>query len=436
MSANDNPAQGGAASVATALELLSPPVPALTPRSGSRLAGKRAAMVVFSRYPDDPRPRRAAEALLKEGMRVDLICEGEEKSPKREMMDRLEIIRIPIHHHRGGALSYAYQYSAFIMISAAILAWRSLRRRYDLVYVHNMPDILVVSALLPKLFGAKVILDQHDPMPELMMTIFNMDERSFGVRVIRSLEKWSIARANLVITVNVACKRIFSSRSCSSDKIGVVMNSPDEEIFPFQTRPLRASLDQAPNRRFVIMYHGSLVERNGLDLAVDALALVQDAIPGAELRIYGHQTPFLERVMEQVRSKGRESNVKYLGPRNLEQLVREIEDCDVGVIPNHRNAFTEINTPTRIFEYLAMGKPVIAPSTPGILDYFTEDSLLLFEPGNSADIARQIEYAAHNYQDAVRIAERAQQVYLEHTWKQERGTLVELVSELLSKREA
>lgn len=393
-------------------------------------------MVVFSHYPADPRPRRAAEALLKEGMHVDLICEGEEKSPKREIIDRLEIKRIPVHHHRGGALSYAYQYSAFILISAAILAWRSFRRRYDLVYVHNMPDILVVSALLPKLFGAKVILDQHDPMPELMMTIFNMDERSFGVRVIRSLEKWSIARANLVITVNVACKRIFSSRSCAADKIGVVMNSPDEEIFPFQAQRLRRSLDQAPNRRFVIMYHGSLVERNGLDLAVDALALVQDAIPCAELRIYGRPTPFLDRVMEQARNKGCESKVKYLGSKNLEQLVQEIEDCDVGVIPNHRNAFTEINTPTRIFEYLAMGKPVIAPSTPGILDYFTADSLLLFEPGNSADIARQMEYAAHKYQDAVRIAERAQQVYLQHTWKQERGTLVELVSGLLSKREA
>lgn len=434
MSANDSPAKGDAASVATSLELLSPPVPNATPRSGSRLAGKRAAMVVFSHYPADPRPRRAAEALLKEGMRIDLICEGEEKSPKREIMDGLEIIRIPIHHHRGGALSYAYQYSAFILISAAILAWRSLRRSYDLVYVHNMPDVLVVSAMLPKLFGAKVILDQHDPMPELMITIFNMDEKSFGVRVIRSLEKWSLTRADLVITVNVACKRIFSSRSCSSDKIGVVMNSPDEEIFPFQTRPSREFLD--PNRPFVIMYHGSLVERNGLDLAVDALASVQDAIPCAELRIYGCPTPFLERVMEEVRNKGYESKVKFLGPRNLEKLVREIEDCDVGVIPNHRNAFTEINTPTRIFEYLALGKPVIAPSTPGILDYFTADSLLLFEPGNSADIARQIEYAAHNYQDAVRIAERAQQVYLQHTWKQERETLVELVSELLSKREA
>jgi glycosyltransferase involved in cell wall biosynthesis len=184
------------------------------------------------------------------------------------------------------------------------------------------------------------------------------------------------------------------------------------------------------------MYHGSLVERNGVDLAVDALSLVRNAIPDVELRIYGRKTPFLEQVMERVRSKKLESSVQYLGPKSLEQLVREIEDCDVGVIPNHRNAFTDINTPTRIFEYLAMGKPVIAPSTMGILDYFTEDSLLLFEPGNSADIARQIEYAAHNYQDAIRVAERGQKIYLQHTWKQERGTLVELVSGLLSKGEA
>ena len=72
------------------------------------------------------------------------------------------------------------------LYSAAILAWRSLRGRYDLVYVHNMPDILVMSAMVPRLLGAKVILDQHDPMPELMTTIFNMAEKSVGVRVIRS----------------------------------------------------------------------------------------------------------------------------------------------------------------------------------------------------------------------------------------------------------
>jgi glycosyltransferase involved in cell wall biosynthesis len=385
-------------------------------------------MVVFSPYPADPRPRRAAETLLKEGMNVELICEGEEKSPKREMLDRMEIIRVSVKHHRGGVLSYAYQYSAFILISAVILAWRSLRRRYDLVYVHNMPDILVVSALLPKLLGAKVILDQHDPMPELMKTIFSLDD-SLKVWVIRRLEKWSIARADLVITVNVACKRIFAARSCSPEKIGIVMNSPDGEIFPYRAaRSYRAGTCSQP---FVIMYHGSLVERNGLDLAVDALAQVQKTIPGAELRVYGQSTPYLEQVMEKARSLGLENRVRYLGSKNLEELVHEIEECDVGVIPNHRNAFTDINTPTRIFEYLALGKPVIAPRTPGIQDYFGPESLFFFESGNSKELAQQITYVSAHRNQAIEIAERGQQVYLAHTWSQERQTLVNLVSGLL-----
>ncbi len=133
-----------------------------------------------------------------------------------------------------------------------------------------MPDILVLSAIVPRILGAKVILDLHDPMPELMTTIFNLDKDSLSVRLIRRLERWSIARADLVLTVNIACKRIFASRSCDPEKIGVVMNSPDEQIFPFRVPRSSPPESGAPNRRFVIMYHGSLVERNGLDLAVDA----------------------------------------------------------------------------------------------------------------------------------------------------------------------
>jgi glycosyltransferase involved in cell wall biosynthesis len=402
-----------------------------TVTSGSRLVGKRTGMVVFSSYPADPRPRRAAEALLKEGMCVDLICEGDDKSSKRKVQSEFEVIRIPIRHRRGGALSYAYQYCAFILASAAVLAWRSFPRRYDLVYVHNMPDILVFSALLPKLFGAKVILDQHDPMPELMRTIFKLSENSFGVRMIRSLEKWSMARADLVITVNIACKRMFSARSCDAEKIGVVMNSPDGEIFPY--RAPRSYPARASGQPIVTMYHGSLVERNGLGLAVDALARLSKTIPTAELRVYGRSTPYLEQIMEKVRSLGLESRVRYLGEKRLEDLVREIEDCDVGIIPNQRNTFTDINTPTRIFEYLALGKPVIAPRTPGILDYFDPDSLLFFESGDAEELAGKMEYAATHPMETIAIAERGQQVYLAHTWQQERETLVSLVDGLIYK---
>jgi glycosyltransferase involved in cell wall biosynthesis len=292
-----------------------------------------------------------------------------------------------------------------------------------------MPDILVLSALLPKWFGAKVILDQHDPMPELMRTIFNLHETSFRVRMMRHLERWSIARADLVITVNMACKRIFAERSCRTEKIRVVMNSPDGEIFRY--RGARSYPARAPRQPFVIMYHGSLVERNGLDLAVDAMAQLCKKVPMAELRVYGRSTPYLEQVMKKAGSLGLENNVRYLGAKKLEELVREIEVCDLGIIPNKRNTFTEINTPTRIFEYLALGKPVIAPRTLGIQDYFRPESLLFFEPGDAGDLAEKMEYVALHGTEATAIAERGQQAYLAHTWQRERETLVNLVAELI-----
>jgi glycosyltransferase involved in cell wall biosynthesis len=165
---------------------------------------------------------------------------------------------------------------------------------------------------------------------------------------------------------------------------------------------------------------------------VDAFAQVRKAIPSAELRIFGTPSPFLERVMETARNMGLQDAVHYLGRKQLEELIPEIDNCDLGIIPNHRNAFTEINTPTRVFEYLAMGKPVIAPSTQGIRDYFSKESLLFFEPGSSNDLARQIEYVFFHPREVLAIVERGQKVYLEHTWDFERQTLLGGVHKILN----
>lgn len=400
-----------------------------------RLHGKRVAMVMFSYHPADPRPRRAAEALVSQGMTVDMICLREDKEPKREVLNGVDVRRVPITRHRGGIFGYVFQYSAFLLMASVIIAMRSLIWRYELVYVHNMPDVLVLSGLIPKLFGAKVVLDHHDPMPELMMTIFGVPSEAKSVRLLKLLEKWSMKIADSVVTVNRACAKIFASRSCPAQKIRVVMNSPDEEIFRF--RPARAqAAAPAGSKPFVIMYHGSLVERNGPDLAVEAFARVRRSIPSAELRIYGSRNAFLERVMDSVRKQGLEGAVRYLGPRPLEQIVEAIEQCDVGIIPNQRSIFTELNTPTRIFEYLALGKPVITPRAPGICDYFDDESLLFFELGNAEDLARKIEYVFEHPAEVAAITRRGQEVYHAHTWRQERSRLTGLVAELLCDGEA
>jgi glycosyltransferase involved in cell wall biosynthesis len=397
-----------------------------------KLFGKRVGMVTFSCYPSDPRPRRALNALRDQGMSVDLICLSHEGGASRESTAGLDVLRVPIQHKRGGIFSYVWNYWAFIFRCTVILAARSVHRRYDLIYVHNMPDFLVACGIFPKLLGARVILDQHDPMPELMKTIFSLRDESVSVRLMKWLEKWSIARANAVVTVNIACKRIFASRSCRPEKVTVVMNAPDGELFPFRAAEDSRRRDSGTDRRFVIMYHGSLVKRNGLDLAVEALALVRRRIPTAELQIYGNSTSFLEQVMEQVRSLGLEHAVRYLGPRRLEDLADAIDGCDVGVIPNHRIAFTDINTPTRIFEYLAGGKPVIAPRTAGIEDYFDPDSLVFFDCGDVAELALKIEHVFARSAEALETTRRGQEIYLAHTWNEERRGLMNLVSDLLA----
>ena len=275
------------------------------------------------------------------------------------------------------------------------------------------------------------MLDLHDPMPELMTTIFGFQPHTFPVRLLKWVERWSLALADSVVTVNRACERLFTSRSCRSSKMNVVMNSPDEEIFQFRSACSSANETHGPDKPFVIMYHGSVVERNGLDLAIDALARVRRSIPNAQLRIYGAQTPFLERVMNSARQMGLQQAVKYCGPKSVEQLVPAIEECDVGIIPNRQSVFTGLNTPTRIFEYLSLGKPVIAPRAPGICDYFDNTSLVFFELGNASDLAEKITYVSSHPRDVIDIVERGQRIYRQHKWSSERLRLTSLVAGLL-----
>ncbi len=186
-----------------------------TVQTRRRLEGKHGAVVLFSHYPADPRPRRAAEALVAEGATIDMIClrdTGEMKGHAK--VGEIDVFRYPLQRRRGGMFGYVRQYTTFLLLAFLHLGFRSRRKRYDFVHVHNMPDVLVFSAAIPKLLGAKVVLDLHDPMPELMQTIFQMPENSFGVRLLKKLEAWSIGFADVVLTVNLACKNIYSSRSC------------------------------------------------------------------------------------------------------------------------------------------------------------------------------------------------------------------------------
>jgi glycosyltransferase involved in cell wall biosynthesis len=396
------------------------------------LKGKRAAVVLYSYYEFDPRPRREAESLNQAGMEIDVICLRQDGESWHEKINGINVFRIPLKRRRAGKMTYVFQYLGFLFSSFFLLLAWGFKKRYQLVHIHNMPDFLVFSGLAPKLRGAKIILDLHDPMPELMMTIFGLQEKSVGVRLLKFLEKVSIQFADQVLTVNIACEKIFTSRSCAPKKIQVLMNVPDERVFKF--RNVQTEVRRNGVKNFVIMFHGSIVERNGLDLAVEALRIVRKAVPSAELHIYGGTTPFLDAVMESVRKDGLSDAVRYFGLKSLGDIAKAIQCCDVGVIPNRLSAFTEINTPTRIFEYLALGKPVITPLARGITDYFANQDLIFFELGNAGDLANKLEYVYSHPDEVIETVKRGQKVYLAHSWSREREGFMNRVGELLGLR--
>lgn len=397
----------------------------------SGLVGKRMAVVSFSAFPGDPRPRRAAEAFAEAGMSVEVICLKEAEAAKKDTFKGIRIDRIEIAKSRNSKFGYVFQYCLFILIVFVMLTLRFPIRRYDVIHIHNMPDVLVFAALIPKLFGTKVILDLHDPMPELMMTIFNTRKESWAVRLMAFLEKQSITFADMVLTVNRTCEELFALRSGGASKISVVMNTPNEQIFRYSPVKLDDAAVSRIGKPFVIMYHGTLVERNGLDLAVEALAQVRQSVPEAELRVYGPRTLYLDDVLHSLSAKGLEEAVVYLGPRTLEELAQAIAQCDVGVIPNKRSMFTEINTPTRIFEYLALGKPVVAPRANGIEAYFDKDSLVLFELGNANDLAMKLSWVATHPMEALETTKRGQAIYQQHVWSREKEKLLNLTAALV-----
>ena len=395
------------------------------------LQGKRAAVLLYSYYPSDSRPRREAESLVAAGYEVDLICLQESESePKRELINGVKVKRLSLRKRRESKLAYIRQYLSFLVACAALLAFWSLKKRYRIVHVHNMPDFLVFGAVVPKMLGAKVVLDLHDPMPELMMSIYDLPEHHRYVTWLKRLEKWSIAFADLVLTPNIAFRNLFIARGCPAEKIGIVMNSPQMEIFDPAKYAARGQDVSNGERPFRLMYHGLIAERHGLDTAIEALAQIRSQIPSLEFHIYGGRTPYLEEIEQMVEHLHLRDCVDYCGFKPQSIIAEAIANADLGVIPNRRNPFTEINMPTRIFEYLAMGKSVIAPNTQGIRDYFDAQSLLLFEPGNSSDLAEKILWVFRNRDRAADLAERGRRVYHEHLWIEENCRLTRLMEKL------
>ncbi len=392
----------------------------------------RVGMVVFSCYPDDPRVRREAEALVVSGMHVEVICLQQPGSTRKDLVNGVSVFRIPITRKRGSPARYLWEYAMFLFLAGYKLFQRNLGSKYDVVHVHNMPDVLVFSALVPRMSGAKVILDLHDPMPEVFMAKYSIPSGHAMIRALLFLERKSISFADVILTPNAAFQTLFIERGCPKEKIHVVMNVPDPAIF-HRTNGTPSRVHSRSSGEFILMYHGTVVERHGLDTAVEAVAQVRDTIKNIAFHVFG-DGDFVDEFKRRVKELGVQDVVTYHGQVGIEAIAATIGHVDVGIIPNKKSVFTDINFPTRIFEYLSKGKPVVAPRTRGIKDYFREDEIEFFEPGDPSDLATAILRIHHDPERSKAVVVKGMRVYERCSWPLEKARFVNVVNSLLGRK--
>lgn len=389
---------------------------------------KKTLMVVYSYFPQDVRPRREAEALINAGYIVDIICLRLPDQSKFENIYGVNTYRVNISKTRASRRKYIFLYGNFFIHSFFILNWLFLKNRYDVIHAHNMPDFLVFLGVIPKLFGSKIILDLHDPTPEMLITKFAEAKDSLLIKILKWQEKASIKFAHKIITTNKSFFDKFISRGCPRDKINIVMNSPQDSIF---NKFLNKPKEQSTENKFVVMYHGIIITRYGFEELLNAVNLLRDKIPGLELRIYGTGED-LPIFLELVKKLQLDNLVKYFGHVSVEKIVESIPECNVGIIPNRLTPFTKINFPTRIFEYLYMKKPVVVPRTQGINDYFDEDSIFYFNAGDAENLAYVILNIYSDPKKTMEVIDKGYEILQKNRWEIQSKNLIKIYNNLLN----
>jgi glycosyltransferase involved in cell wall biosynthesis len=377
-------------------------------------------------YPIDPRVRREVTALLDDGHQVDLLCTRRPGERFVERNERLRVVRLPLFHRRGGAAGYVLEYLLFFLYAAATASVLHMRRRYRLVQVHTLPDSLVFAAFVPRLLGARVLLDLHECMPEFFASKFGTGPRHPVVRALIAIEQGAIRFAHHAITCTDQMRDVFLERGAPKDKIDVVLNSSEEHLFdPTKFPP------HEPGPRFTVLCHGAIEDRYGLDTAIRAVALLAPEIPELRLEIRGEGSE-VDALRSLAARLGAEDRVDFnVGYGPVDDLVAAVARADAGLVAVKRDPFRDLTQCNKMYDFIAMRRPAIVSRTRSVEAYFDEGCFAWFESGDEKDLARAIRALHTDRGMASRLVERAAERSEGYRWPEQRKVYLEVVRRLL-----
>jgi glycosyltransferase involved in cell wall biosynthesis len=366
-------------------------------------------MLAYAHYINDARIKNYVRTLEDHGHQVDVIalrCDGEAAVEKRGSGTTFRIME---KYQGDSTLMYVWSYLKFFLKSAFFLTRRSFGHRYQVVHVHNMPNALVFAALVPKLLGAKIMLDVHDLMMVNYMAKFDVTENALPVKILRLEQGISALLANRVFCADHN-QGDYLVQHCgvAAKKITVLLNLPNIELFRPVTNPKKTGA-------FRIVYHGTIAHRLGIDLILRAVAKAVTRVP-VELWVYG-AGDYLPDALALLSELGLEGKAHFSGTFfPVEKIPEMVCGMDLGIIGNRHNlACDKYMLPVKLLEYVYLGVPVVAPRLEVISYYFDDTMLRFYEAENVDAMADAIVELFNNRDQRERQAAAASRFYQKYS---------------------
>ncbi len=350
------------------------------------VAGRVVILVENEPYPYDRRVRREALALTAHGYDVTVVSPtGPHACEPQVEIDGVGVRRFPAPPEGTGVVGYVREYAAAGYRLRRIIDTLVRGPRFDVAVACNPPDFLIHLARPLRRRGAGLIFDYHDPSPELFEAMFG--RRGLPYRALLALERTAFKTADVVMTVNDACKDIVTRRGgVEAENVFVVRNSPDpRDFFPVEPQPaLRRG------RNHLVLWVGRMSHKERLPLLLDAAERLVSAGARTDVSfaLVG-RGDVLDELRAEVDRRRLRDVVALPGEVGDETLRRYMSTADVCVSLDQRNPMNDHSLMVKVLEYMAMGRAVVQFPL-AEMRRVCGDSTVYARDGDATDLAAKI----------------------------------------------
>ena len=352
--------------------------------------------------------QREAEALVRAGCDVEVLVMRNPDRPREIELNGVRVTSLPIRLDRSAPGGYLTGYAGFLLMAAATLAVRCLRRRYAVVQVNTMPDFLVFAALIPKLLGSRVFIYMHEPMPELAETLKGPGRTS---RALAWIEQRCLRFADHAYAVTEQLKQRYIERGADGERITVVLNGVDPAARLGDSRPA----DPATHDGFTLVCHGTIEDRYGQDTLVDAIALLGDDLPDLRVVITGRGSTEPE-IRAQIAEHGLQDRIAFEGWVTEERLNELLHTSDAGLVGQKASPYSHLVHTNKMVDYWIFGLPVIASRLRALAETYDDSVIEYYEAGDPADLARAIRHLHDSPERCAELARNGQLAQERNGW--------------------